>query len=408
MMKPIAAWCALLISCCVTAANGGSDLELLFKANQWFELRDAVLGTSAPPLYRGAVECAFNEATECEQDLRAAIKSAPHSEQAYEAHNILWYSYFRAGRYREALEESNAMLAIHPDNASDQAGRALLSALSQAPDQIVTQRGFSRIPVTKFVERPPFHGVERFIPVAINGKPAEYLLDSGAFSNISETEARRLGLTIREIAPSATKTYGVTGAEAGYRLAVANDLAVGNVHFKNVAFFVFPDGPQPSVLGLSVLIGLGTLRWNADGTLEIGFQPGRRNVRESNLCFDGPGVDVQIAFQHKKIALVLDTGAEATYLWPRFAADFPSVVKAGTKTSVGLTGLSGSSHVDAVTLPELTLQIGGFDAVLRPASVLLEKTTPESETDYGRLGSDLVNQAHRTTLDFESMTLTLD
>lgn len=401
MMKPIAACRALLILCCLTATNGASDLESLYKANQWFELRDAMVGTNAPPFYRGTVECAFNEARACERDLRAAIKSAPHSEQAYQAHNILGYLYFRAGQYREALEETNAMLAIHPDNASDQAGRALFSALSQAPDQIVTRGGYSRLPVTKV-------GVGRFIPVTVNGKPANYLLDSGAISNLTESEARRLGLTVRDVAPNATRTPGVTGQEVGYRVTVANDLVVGSVHFKNVAFFVFPDGPQPSVLGLSVIIGLGTLRWNADGTLEIGFHPRKRNVRESNLCFDGSGVDAQIAFQQKKIAFLLDTGSETTDLWPKFARDFASVVNAGTKTSVPLIGVSGSSQVDAVTLPELTLQISGFDAVLHPANVLLEKTTPESEADYGRLGIDLVYQARHTTFDFESMTLTLE
>lgn len=46
--------------------------------------------------------------------------------------------------------------------------------------------------------------------------------------------------------------------------------------------------------------------------------------------------------------------------------------------------------------------------VLRPAQVMLKPTGGENEHYYGRLGIDLLKQAHRVTLDFRSMMLTLE
>jgi hypothetical protein len=62
----------------------------------------------------------------------------------------------------------------------------------------------------------------------------------------------------------------------------------------------------------------------------------------------------------------------------------------------------------AVTLPEVMLRNGGFEMTLRPASVLLQETLPESKDYYGVLGWTLLRQADRVTFDFKSMKLTLE
>jgi len=70
--------------------------------------------------------------------------------------------------------------------------------------------------------------------------------------------------------------------------------------------------------------------------------------------------------------------------------------------------LSGSEEVESVTLPEVGLRVGGFDAVLRPAHVLLKRTTENSQWYYARIGMNLLNQARQVTIDFSSMALMLN
>jgi len=60
--------------------------------------------------------------------------------------------------------------------------------------------------------------------------------------------------------------------------------------------------------------------------------------------------------------------------------------------------------VASITVPDLTLRIGGFDTLLRPAHVLVNQTTTAGQRDQGNLGMDLLAQARSVTIDFRSMS----
>jgi hypothetical protein len=63
--------------------------------------------------------------------------------------------------------------------------------------------------------------------------------------------------------------------------------------------------------------------------------------------------------------------------------------------------------VASITVPELTLRIGGLHTVLRPAHVLATQATAAGQRDHGNLGMDLLGQAGSVTIDFRSMSLAL-
>ena len=67
--------------------------------------------------------------------------------------------------------------------------------------------------------------------------------------------------------------------------------------------------------------------------------------------------------------------------------------------------MGGSQERDIVSLPELQLQVGGFDTVLKPAQVFSKPVGNDSR--YGLLGMDLLTQAHTVKVDFRSMTVEL-
>jgi hypothetical protein len=105
-------------------------------------------------------------------------------------------------------------------------------------------------------------------------------LDSGAnISTISESEARRLGLKIESASDSAPLT-GIIGGFS-YKLATLNRLEIGGATLRNVAFLVVGDDHLPftelpkgqqAILGISVLLGLRTMRVRPTGEqMEIGF-----------------------------------------------------------------------------------------------------------------------------------------
>lgn len=392
------------------ANSQSAELKSLYEAHQWFKLRDAVPAKRASAFYRGVAAAAFNHVKQAEQNLKSFVDSAPESEQASDARAILIYIYQRAGRYGQAVAEIEKALAVKPDDAGLKNARALFGALSQYPEQSVVERRFSRI-------RYSMKGGNMFVPVQINRKSASYVVDTGAnFSLISEAEAKRLGLTIHESGGS--QIGDAAGAGVDVRIAVADQLTVGRIRLRHVSFFVVRDDQQPfvdlpsgerGVLGLPVLLAFETLRWKQDGTFEVGFAPGSTKGSKANVCFEGANLITEGEFRQSRINVFLDTGATRTRALPLFAREFAGFIhEFGRKGSDRVTGVGSSVAVDAVVLPELALRIDGFDAVLRPAQVLLQEPTSDSRWWHVWIGMDLLNQARVVTLDLRSMRLALE
>jgi heme/copper-type cytochrome/quinol oxidase subunit 2 len=385
----------------------GPHLKALYDGHRWFELRDALRKTNGPAFYRGASACAFGDLRTCEKSLNSVIGSAPHSAQSGEAHAILEAAYLRTGQYKKALSQVQARLAINPDDEDAKNDYALLATLGKFPDQSVSRQVSSRIPWE--IEHSGYT-----VPLSINGRPATYAFDTGAgLSVLSESEAKRLGLTVQE---SGAKSGNMAGGHIAVRTAVADELAIGEFRLRHVAFLVFRDDQEPfastpagrrGLIGLPVMLALGTFRWNATGSFEIGFRPLAEETAQSNLCFDGGAPATEVEFQDHKLPFFLDTGAEETYLFRPFAEAFPSVVSSGKKESQEVMGVGQTKNVDSLVLPEVQLRVGGLATSLRSARVLLHETGQGSLRYSGNLGVDLLRQAQSATFDFKSMTLTL-
>ena len=383
-----------------------SDLRALYDAHQWFRLHDAVHTVEAPVFFRGAVACAFNDTGRAIEDLSNAVRSAPSSEYAYMARELLAYLHWRAGRYRQALSQLDALARMKPDAADVKEMRKLFAALAQFPDQSTSARRYSKLRYT-------MSSGNLFIPVVINGQAALYMIDTGAnLPVISAAEARRRSLKV-------ITGNGKFGDSSLYSLqvgdvAMADELTVGHFRLKNVSFLIVPDErfadmppEQRGVLGLPVLLEFKNLRWSADGTFEIALPIAQTKPAVPNVYFDGVMPVTQVQYGQHKLDFALDTGAVKTDLYRRFAKEFAGLVKeTGRSGTTHRVAVGGTLDLDSIILPELSLRIAGFGATLRPADLL--QNDVGSEWHYGNLGLDLLSQARVITLDFRSMTLALE
>jgi hypothetical protein len=230
---------------------------------------------------------------------------------------------------------------------------------------------------------------------------------------MGESEARRLGLTIRE-------TPGLAGTattnRASFRVAVAKHVSVGGVELKNVTFAVFPDDGEPwsllpagrrGLLGIPVLLAFRGLRWARDGSVEIGANPIRRDVAGSRLYFDEDHLMVTADFQGEPLVFSLDTGAESTDLYGPFATRFPALIRElGQRDSTEVRGVGRVERFESVKLPDLTFRVGGVETVFRPAHVILRDLGAPGT--LGNVGTDLLKQGRGFRLDFDAMTLDLE
>lgn len=394
----------------VSAGDQDQTLKSLYDAQEWFRLRDAAQKSGSSNFYRGAVAAAFNDLTRAEKYLRLAIsRTAPGSDEAHDARLLLTQIYMRAGLYQRALNEVDAALKSKPDDGNLKNVQALLRSLSNVPAQTVASRRLTRVHYA-------MNDGNLFLPVTVNGKTGNYLLDTGAnYSLISESEAKRLGLTITGSRDA--KMGDSSGANIGFRLAVADTLAVGNLRLRHVVFLVMRDDQQPfaelpggqrGIIGFPVILAFQTMRWNQKGIFEIGFAPGERKLAAANMYFSGQKIMAEGEFDKRKIDLFVDTGSIHSRALPRFAHEFSDFTRElGTKSSQRVTGVGNSIEVDSLTLPRLPLTIHGQEIVLGPVSVLLKETASDLEQCHVWIGIDFLNQASSVTFDFNAMTIVL-
>src|SRR5258708_22455160 len=163
---------------------------------------------------------------------------------------------------------------------------------------------------------------------------------------------------------------------------------------------------QRGIIGLPLLVAFRTFSWGPDGVFAFGFSR-LKLAPGPNISFDGQHALAEVEFNQSKLMFGLDTGGETTSLDSLFSRKFPELVKeVGSKDSKRVDVIGSNSLIESISLPQLELKIGGFPTVLKPAHIL--QGGPDQGCEYGTLGMDLLKQGHRTTIDFGSMTLTME
>jgi predicted aspartyl protease len=388
----------VLVSAGALRAQTPDALHEIYESNQVFALRDAVGLGHAPLFYRGAVEASMNQLGPARKHLRAVIRADPHSKEAYDAYDLLANLYFRNGLNREALAEIEAGHAERPDSADVNNALPLFRALAESPDMEVVRRKSARL-----MRVGDDH---RSLPVEIDGKEVTYGFDTGAdVSVIGESDAKRLGLTVKRVETKLSESSGTD--VAGFSLAVAKDVVIGGLHLRNAAFLVLQDTGEPFVeipegsrglIGLPVLLAMQAVRWEATGWFEFGAAARLKKPVTQNLLFHGTNPLVQVSVKDKPLIFSLDTGAVDTDLNESFAKKFPELVAAGEKESRPIEGFGGKNTYDSILLGPVVFRVGGQDVTLKAPHVFPSHS----------LGNDILNQAKGVTLDFKAMGLRLE
>jgi len=375
----------------------------------WFQLRDKVAQGASSLLCKGATDASFEHRREAEHELKKVIREAPRSDDALAAHRVLTALYHRHGQYRKALSQVDQGLTERPDAKDLKDIRSMLEVLAHFSDLEIAHS--ARSVVEGEINDLGF----MCIPLTIRGFSATYTVDTGAaMSMMSESEAKRLGLTVYE---TTTKVRDANGVLSAIRLAEAPDLRIGRIHLKNVAFGIFPDGnvsfvslpnDHKGVLGIPVLLALASLRGESatDNRIVVGARESTLGEQSIPLAFDNQTPLVQILFHERPLTFVFDTGAIQTGFNKSFADAFPSLMQTGHHKQEEAGAYSGPSYQDSIEVPVVRLSLTRqVEWDLAPASVLLN-----TNTDFaGHVGLDMfiwLSQKHSPlTIDFHAMRL---
>jgi predicted aspartyl protease len=391
---------AVVAFCAALGAQPPDDLDRLFRAYRWFELRSAVTDRS-PALMRAAVATAFNDPETAERLLRDLIASAPRSNAADGAYGLLSQLYLRSGQYRRWLTVYRQWVTAFPDSAGAHAEREVETEFAGRPDQVNGRR-------RRVVLR--HDPGDLTIPVSIDGKADDYLFDTGAWQSVmSARRASRLGLKIDATRRALT---GASGQSAGFHTAIAKEVDIGGTRFRDVSFAVIEGtGPLADVdfgfVGMPILLALGAIQWSPGGAVEIGA-PAPRLQADANLVFDRNHLLLRMRVFGRDVLTTFDTGASTTDLNANFADTFPQVVQVAKKGKADIIGAGGTRTFDSFEIPELMVEIGRAEVLLKPATITLQRIGGiGGDCCVGNAGEDLLKQAAGFTIDFSAMTLRL-
>ena len=398
----------LVFSLTLSALDDESELKKQSDTHQMFLLRNALNEhPRSSDFYAGEVACAFDDTQTCEKEFKKVLAAEPKSTAAKQVHHILAYAAMREGRYGRSLHEMDALLAIDPNDSDAKDTRPFIEALSQFPDQAVQWTGPNKATVQMDDGR---------LPLLINGKKASYFIDTGAnLSTLSESDALLFGMEIYEVKSTGAD---INGNRVLFRIALAKSLAVGRIELSNVAFLVAAKDAQPFVdmgpgqrglVGLPVLLALGSVTWNREGAFEADLSPSRGNLSVANICFDDLNLITEARFEGHAYPFVLDTGAVTSDLWPKFTGIARDLIrKSSTHESHTVTGVGGGQKFESTSITKVALELGGKAVVLQPAHIVETRQGTTSKWFYGNLGVDLLRQAETVTINFRAMTLQLD
>ena len=396
----IASVAALCCTAVITAQPGEDAFRPLARNHRWFELRGAARST-ASPLVRGALAAVFNDPATAERLLSGVIRDEPRSGNADDAYALLAYVHLRTGQYERFATLYQAWAAAFPASTYVRDERENFEKYRGRPNQV---NGPRRRSVVR-------HDPDGYLtlPVSINGKTDEFLFDTGAFqSAMTEREARRLGLTIQN---DPRTLVDVGGTRTAFRTAVAKEVRLGSMTFRDVSFAVIDGGPfadvEVGIIGLPIILAMGGINWSNSGTAEFGGAL-PASIAEPNLVFDKSRLVLRAGVLGKTVLAAFDTGANSTDLNANFADLFPDAVAAGKKGASNITGVGGTQTFASVELPELVFTIGSRPVPLRPAVVTMQRNSGAGgECCVANAGHDLLKQGQGFVLDLSRMTLQL-
>jgi predicted aspartyl protease len=392
------------VLCLAAPSSGQRGVSLpgpaIDDGRQWFE--PGADSSANSGIRRGAIAAAFNEAA-AEPLLRGIIESKPRSDDASQAHELLSRIYLRSGQYKRLIDNLDRWAASFPDRPEVHEEKADVEQFRGLPDQRNDRRRASTLR----------HAPDDWaVPVSINGKPATYLFDTGAWiSLMTESEATRLGLEIRL---GSGRLSDPSGKGVAIRTAVARDLRIGAMRLQHVSFAILPkEGPWISVppgeggiLGMPIWLAVGHVRWSSRGTWEFGRRSESLDRASRNIVFFENKLLLATSVSGTRVFGTVDTGANSTDLNENFANEFAALVQNAGRQTRDITGLGGTASVPSITVPEVPFQIGPTRVVLRPAHVTLQRTAAIGGICcIGNFGRDVLAQTGEFALDLSAMVL---
>ncbi len=398
-------------------------LEFLVEVSDFFKLKNTYnqhidqLSETHKLYYSALISNVFNKAEESNLAIGELLEKHKDSltdtmrNELYNTkllNHVNLYEYSEAAKASEIILNNFATLNDSSELESLQNEIKIWKALKDVPRQEIVKTADTSIPMTK-------DKVGLFnIDVSFGDSTKNLLFDTGAnFSVMVRSLAKKLNLKIIEADFYVT---AATGLRVKSDIAIAPELNIGGITFKNVFFLVLDDKdlsfPQidyyiNGAIGFPVIEAMDEIRVSKDNEIFVPQNPVEYSY--NNFALNGLMPIIAAEYNGDTLRFDFDTGATTTSLYPQFYKDYKSQIEHNFEKEKFTAGSGGGVlEFEGYVIDKINLKVADSEAQLDSIRLHIEDIGSTESNFHGNFGQDYIKQFDEMIISFKYASVTFN
>lgn len=398
-------------------------LEYLVETEDFFKLKESYnqnfdqLSKTHKLYYSALISNVFNQAEESNKAIgellekHGALLTDTMLNELYSTkllNHVNLYEYWEAAKASEFIQNNFAALNDSSELKNLQNEIKIWKALKDVPRQEIVKTTDALMPMTK-------DKVGLFnIDVSFGDSTKNLLFDTGAnFSVMVRSLAKKLNLKITEADFYVT---AATGLRVKSDIAIAPELTIGGITFKNVFFLVLDDKdlsfPQidyyiNGAIGFPVIEAMDEIRVSKDNQIFVPREPVAYSY--NNFALNGLMPIIAVEYNGDTLRFNFDTGATTTSLYPQFYKDYKSQIERNYKKEKFTAGSGGGVlKFEGYVIDKLNLKVADSEAGIDSVRLHIENIGGEENNFHGNFGQDYIKQFNEMIISFKYASVTFN
>lgn len=400
-------------------AQPTDTLYRLYKAKQYVALDQLNKDTKHPlyHFYKGLYLNACNQPAQSNQELNtfAKGKKDPPQNVAFEYWTVRGDNYIKLFDYRNAASVQKMLLDNFKSrfNAEEYEGEMnavkIWQSLVREKAQSIVQPTSAIVPLT--------HDLAGLINIRVSadGVDTNFVFDTGAgMSSITESLAKKLNF--RFMPDTGIKVSGFNGIYNPVRIAVADELKIGDIVVHNEPFLVFQDEALSfaggaykinGIIGFPIAKGLGSITIAKDH-LKIDGSAMPDAAAHKNLFVEQLRPVFLMTYKGKTIPFNFDTGANTSQFSKTFYDQFGAELKSTGKIETNrFASAGGEKETKALVVQNIKFLSGTEEIIFPEIRIDIENYHVSGKELFGNIGQDLLKRYKEVTISFTGNYLKL-
>ncbi|WP_319482191.1 aspartyl protease family protein [uncultured Draconibacterium sp.] len=400
-----------------------NKLEDLIEVSDFFKLKETYnqnidqLSETHKLYYSALISNVFNNAEESNKAIDELLEKHSASltdtmlNELYSTkllNHVNLYEYSETAKASEFIQTNFAALNDSSELENLQNEIKIWEALKDVPPQEIVKTADALIPMTR-------DKVGLFnIDVSFGNSTKNLLFDTGAnFSVMVRSLAKKLNLEITEADFYVT---AATGLRVKSDIAIAPELTIAGITFKNVFFLVLDDKdlsfPQidyyiNGAIGFPVIEAMDEIRVSKDNQIFVPQNPVEYSY--NNFALDGLMPIIAAEYNGDTLRFNFDTGATTTSLYPQFYKDYKNQVERNFEKEKFTAGSGGGIiEFEGYIIDKLNLKVADSAAQIDSVRLHIEDIGGKENNFHGNFGQDYIKQFDEMIISFKYASVTFN